>query len=51
MIYRANILFTPTPEAFSVLERGYIAVAEDGTIEGVFETLPAQYAGAEVRDF
>ncbi|MDY4513947.1 MAG: amidohydrolase family protein [Paludibacteraceae bacterium] len=51
MLYRANILFTPTPEAFSVLERGYIAVAEDGTIEGVFETLPAQYAGAEVRDF
>ena len=51
MLYRANILFTPTPEAFSVLERGYIAVADNGTIEGVFETLPAQYAGAEVRDF
>ena len=51
MLYRANILFTPTPEAFSVLERGYIVVAENGTIEGVFETLPAQYAGAEVRDF
>ena len=51
MLYRANILFTPTPEAFSVLERGYIAVADDGTIEGVFETLPEQYAGAEVRDF
>ena len=51
MLYRANILFTPTPEAFSVLERGYIVVAENGTIEGVFETLPAQYAGAEVCDF
>ena len=51
MLYRANILFTPTPEVFSVLERGYIVVADDGTIEGVFETLPAQYAGAEVRDF
>lgn len=51
MLYRANILFTPTPEAFCVLERGYIVVADDGTIEGVFETLPAQYAGAEVRDF
>ena len=51
MIYRANILFTPTPEAFSVLERGYIVVADDGTIEGVFDALPAQYAGAEVRDF
>ena len=51
MLYRANILFTPTPGAFSVLERGYIAVAEDGTIEGVFDALPEQYAGAEVRDF
>ena len=36
MIYRGNILFTPTPEAFCVLERGYIVVAEDGTIEGVY---------------
>lgn len=51
MLYRANILFTPTPEAFSVLERGYIAVAENGMIEGVFDALPEQYAGAEVRDF
>ena len=62
MIYRGNILFTPTPEAFCVLERGYIVVAEDGTIEGVyrgrdarvpseFEALPEAYAGAEVRDF
>ena len=50
-IYRANILFTPTPEAFCVLERGYVVVAEDGTIEGVYETLPEAYAGAEVRDF
>ena len=44
------------------MERGYIAVAEDGTIEGVyrgrdarvpseFDALPEQYAGAEVRDF
>ena len=44
-------MFTPTPEAFSVLERGYIAVADNGTIEGVFDALPAQYAGAEVCDF
>ena len=51
MIYCANILFTPTPEAFCVLERGYIVVAEDGTIEGVYETLPEAYTGAEVRDF
>lgn len=61
-IYRANILFTPTPEAFCVLERGYIVVADDGKIEGVycgreacvpddFDPLPEQYAGAEVRDF
>ncbi|MGN0234717.1 MAG: amidohydrolase family protein [Paludibacteraceae bacterium] len=62
MIYRGNILFTPTPEAFCVLERGYVVVADDGTIEGVycgrdagvpegFESLPEAYSGAEVRDF
>ena len=62
MIYRGNILFTPTPEAFCVLERGYIVVAEDGTIEGVYrgrdarvpsgvEALPEAYAGTDVRDF
>lgn len=50
-IYRANILFTPTPEAFCVLERGYVVVAEDGTIEGVYETLSEAYMGADVRDF
>ena len=50
-IYRANILFTPTLEAFCVLERGYVVLAEDGTIEGVYESLPEAYAGAEVWDF
>ncbi len=50
-IYRANILFTPSPEAFQVLERGYIAVNESGLVEGVYEQLPEQYKDAEVIDF
>ena len=29
-IYRANILFTPTPEQFKVLEHGYVVVGDDG---------------------
>ena len=29
-IYRANILYTPTPEKFEILQRGYIAVRRSG---------------------
>lgn len=50
-IYRANILFTPQPDAFRVVERGYIVVAEDGLIEGVYETLPPQYVSLPVVDY
>ncbi len=50
-LYRANILFTPSPEAFQIFEHGYIAVNENGLVEGVYEQLPEQFKSAEVIDF
>ena len=40
-LYRANILFTPTPERFVVFERGYIAVSEDGKVVSVSAEIPS----------
>lgn len=50
-IYRANILFTPTPEAFRILEHGYIAVDDAGFVIDTYETLPEQYKNEPVTDF
>ena len=50
-IYRANILFTPTPEAFKVLEHGYVVVGDDGNVVDTYQTLPEQYAHERVIDF
>ena len=49
-IYKANILFTPTPSAFQIIENGYVVV-EDGIIEGIYEQLPANYKGETITDF
>ena len=50
-LYQANILFTASPEQFTVLEGGYVAVGDDGRVEGTYEKLPERYAGCEVVDF
>lgn len=50
-IYRANILHTPSPTQFEVLEQGYVAVTDDGLVDGLYKELPAAYAGAEVVDY
>ena len=50
-IYRANILFTPTPEAFRILEHGYIAVDDEGFVIDTYEVLPEQYKNEPVIDF
>ena len=50
-IYRGNILFTPTPEQFTVLERGYVIVGDDGNIIKTCQDLPADCKDAEVVDF
>lgn len=51
ILYRANILHTPTPEAFQVLERGYVAVDESGRVEGLYPDVPGHLQGAEVVDY
>ena len=50
-IYRANILFTPRPDAFEVMERGYVAVTDAGLVEGTYAQLPEHLSGVEVTDF
>lgn len=50
-IYKGNILFTPLPDRFEILEDGYILVDEQGKIEGVFVSLPEQYPNASIVDY
>lgn len=49
--YRANILFTPTPNELRVIERGYVAVHSDGRVEGVYTERPKDATWHEVVDF
>ncbi|MCQ2345555.1 MAG: amidohydrolase family protein [Paludibacteraceae bacterium] len=51
MIYRANIICTPTPERFKILEHGYVVVNDDGRIQGVYESLPDSFVSTPVTDF
>ena len=49
--YKANILFTPTPERFEILEHGYVVVGNDGNVVGTFAALPSEYKTIDVVDF
>lgn len=50
-IYKANIVFTPTPEAFQLLEHGYVVVSDDGIVDGVYATLPTALNEEPVVDY
>lgn len=50
-IYKANIVFTPTKDRFEVLEGGYVAVTDEGLVEGTYKALPEHLQGEMVRDF
>lgn len=50
-VYHANIIFTPTPDAFRIIPHGYVCVDDDGVIENVCETLPEHYLHADFKDF
>ena len=39
-IYKANLLFTPSPRELKIIPHGYIVVRSSGIIEGVYEQLP-----------
>ena len=49
-ILKGAIVSAPALGKLDCLEDGYL-VAEDGVIQGVYETLPAQYAEAEIEDW
>ena len=44
-IYRANIIYTPTPDKLEIIPHGYIAVHSFGIIEGVYTEKPADMDG------
>ena len=50
-IYRAHILYTPTPAAFVSQQGAYIVVDNDGYIQGVYENLPEEWSKHTVVDF
>ena len=50
-IYKANILHTPSPDRFDVYQGGYIAVDNNGIIQGVYEALPLEMADVPIVDF
>ncbi|MBP3586896.1 MAG: amidohydrolase family protein [Paludibacteraceae bacterium] len=50
-IYRANIIHTPTPNAFEICPKAYICVGDDGCVEGIYEQLPSCYSASQVTDF
>lgn len=50
-LYKANIVFTPTLDAFECIENGIVAVNEDGTIEGVYKEIPSDKKDWPIEDF
>lgn len=50
-IYRAHLIFTPTPTAFQIIENGYVCVGDDGRIEGVYSSLPSTLEGIPITDY
>lgn len=50
-IYCANIVYTPTPDSFQLIEHGYVAVSDEGYVEEVGKTLPSKYTSAQVLDY
>lgn len=49
--YKANILYTPTPERFVLLEHGYVVVGDDGCVVDTYASLPDEYSNIELIDF
>ena len=49
-ILKGAIVSAPALGELDCLEDGYL-VAKDGVIQGVYETLPAEYAGADIEDW
>ena len=39
-IYRANIIYTPTPSKLEIIPHGYIVVKSNGLVDGIYKELP-----------
>ncbi len=50
-IYKGHIIFTPTPQEFSIIEDGYIVVDDKGLVVETSKNRPASYPGIPVTDF
>lgn len=50
-IYRANLIDTPTKDAFRIIEHGYLVVDDQGRVVGVYDQLPAEYTNQPVTDY
>lgn len=49
-LYKANILYTPSPTRLEVLPGGYVAVDDNGQVEGTYASLPGHLEGCPVTD-
>ncbi|MCR6544303.1 guanine deaminase [Dehalobacterium formicoaceticum] len=49
-IIKGNIVFTPTPDKFTVLPHGHILVS-DGKVKGVYQELPREYRNLAITDY
>lgn len=49
-ILKGNIIFTKTPESFTLVEQGYIVVT-NGKIDNIYEKLPKEYDNFEIIDY
>ncbi|MCR6546279.1 guanine deaminase [Dehalobacterium formicoaceticum] len=49
-IFKGNILFTPTPEKFTIIPHGHILVSE-GKVKAVYQKLPEEYRNLEIIDY
>ena len=49
-VYRANIIYAPTPDKLEIVPHGYISVRSSGIIEGVYTKKPAKTAWRQVID-
>ncbi len=50
IIYKGHIMFTESPEKFTILENGFIIV-EDNKVKMVASVLPEEYKNTSVKDF
>lgn len=49
-VWKGTICFSKNATELNIYEQAYL-VCKEGLVEGVYETLPDCYAGAEIRDF